>query len=83
MSVRSYPRGLRALLGYHGGMDAPTAELSSLATALDDLTRRVTSIADALTGTEHDLMASELFEVERSLSGAQRRLARLLERAAR
>ena len=64
-------------------MDAPTAELSSLATALDDLTVRVTTIADALTGTEHDLMASELFEVERALSGAQRRLARLLERAGR
>lgn len=64
-------------------MDAPTAELSSLATALDELTGRVSGIADKLTGTEHDLMASELFEVERALGGAQRRLARLLERAGR
>lgn len=64
-------------------MDAPTPELSSLATALDDLTGRVTSIAETLTGTEHDLMASELFEIERALNGAQRRLGRLLERSAR
>ncbi|MDQ1374049.1 MAG: hypothetical protein QOJ09_1387 [Actinomycetota bacterium] len=63
-------------------MDAPTAELSSLATALDELTGRVTRIADELTGTEHDLMAGELFEVERALGAAQRRLARLLERTA-
>jgi hypothetical protein len=60
-------------------MDAPTAELSSLATALDELTGRVSGIADQLTGTEHDLIAGELFEVERALGAAQRRLARVLE----
>jgi hypothetical protein len=61
-------------------MDAPTAELSSLATALDELTGRLTGIADLLSGTEHDLVASELFEVERALGAAQRRLGRLVER---
>jgi hypothetical protein len=61
-------------------MDPPIAELSSLATALDELTARVAGIAEELDGTEHDLMASELFEVERALSAAQRRMARLLER---
>ena len=60
-------------------MDAPTAELSSLATGLDELTARVTGIAERLVNTELDLVASELFEVERALVGAQRRLARLVE----
>jgi hypothetical protein len=64
-------------------MDAPTAELSSLATGLDELTARLSAIADRLNGTEHDLMAHELFEVERALAAAQRRLARLVERSAR
>jgi hypothetical protein len=64
-------------------MNAPTAELSALNTALDDLTSRLSGLAEQLNGTEHDLMASELFEVERALGAAQRRLARLLERAGR
>ncbi|MEY2476073.1 MAG: hypothetical protein QOG87_1388 [Actinomycetota bacterium] len=64
-------------------MDAPTAELSSLATNLDELTARLSGIADRLRGTDQDLMAHELFEVERALGAAQRRLARLVERAAR
>jgi hypothetical protein len=64
-------------------MDAPTAELSSLATALDELTGRVASMAELLSGTEQDVMAGDLFEVERSLRAAQRRLARLLERTSR
>jgi hypothetical protein len=60
-------------------MNAPTAELSSLATALQELTGRVTGIADQLSGTQFDAMASDLFEVERALSAAQRRLGRILE----
>lgn len=62
-------------------MEPPTAALSSLATGLDELTARLAAIAEQLDGTEHDLMASELFEVERALSSAQRRLAQLLKRA--
>ena len=55
-----------------------TAELSSLATALDDLARRVTKLAEGLASEEQDL-AVELFEVERSLNGAQRRLRKVVE----
>ncbi len=59
--------------------DAPSphlaAELSSLTTALDELTSRVAAIAEPLVGTDDDLLASDLFEVERSLREAVRRLA--------
>ncbi len=54
------------------------AELSSLATALDDLTRRVTELAEGVANEQHDL-ATELFEVERSLNGARRRLSKVVE----
>ena len=60
-------------------MTVPSAELSSLATALEELATRVTTIADQLSGSERDDMAVELFEVERALGGARRRLARVLE----
>ena len=60
-------------------MDGTTAELTSLATALDELSTRVTTIAEGLSGTERDGTAAELFEVERALGEAQRRLARVLE----
>ncbi len=55
-----------------------SAELSSLATALDDLARRVTSLAEGLANEQQDL-ATELFEVERSLNGARRRLSKVVE----
>jgi hypothetical protein len=51
------------------------AELSSLTTALDELASRVAAIAEPLAGTDADLLASDLFEVERSLREAIRRLA--------
>jgi ElaB/YqjD/DUF883 family membrane-anchored ribosome-binding protein len=60
-------------------MSSIEAELSSLATALEELTGRVTAIAEEHSGTARDDLATELFEVERALSGAQRRLARVIE----
>lgn len=48
-------------------------ELSSMSTALEDLTRRVAAAADRLQGDRED-MAVALYEVERSLNAAQRRL---------
>ena len=54
------------------------AELSSLATALDDLTKRVSTLAEGLANEQQDL-ATELFEVERSLNGARRRLRKVVE----
>jgi hypothetical protein len=54
-----------------------SAELSSLATALDELTRRVTAHADSANATTDEETARELFAIERALTTANRRLARL------
>lgn len=59
-------------------MASSTAELSSLATGLDELSRRVTQHADAAYAAKDDELAKELFAVERALNGANRRLSRLL-----
>jgi hypothetical protein len=56
---------------------ASPAELSSLVSALDELTRRVTAHAEAAHAGKDEEAARELFAVERALSGATRRLARL------
>jgi hypothetical protein len=61
----------------------PLAELSSIATVLDDLTRRVTDIAERATGTSDDWLAGDLFQVERSLGEARRRLASIQDRTRR
>jgi uncharacterized membrane protein YgcG len=55
------------------------AELSSVATALAELAQRVASIADGLTGEERERLTSDLFEVERVLGNASRRLSRALD----
>jgi len=46
-------------------------------TALDDLARRVTVIAEGLAGGPDDRTAQDLFQVERLLMEALRRLAGL------
>ena len=61
----------------------PGPELSSVATALDDLTRRVTAMGESLANTQADWVAQDLFAVERSLRAAHRRLATLNERLRR
>jgi hypothetical protein len=54
-------------------------ELASLSTALEELAQRVTAIADRhSSGAKREGMAAELYEVERSLRTAQRRLDKLL-----
>ena len=58
-------------------MDDPRPELSSVSTALDELTKRLSAMADANAKGDQNL-AVELFEIERSLRGAQRRLSRLV-----
>jgi len=55
-------------------MENDRAELSALATSLDDLTARVTAAADRLRGTPRDDVADGLYEVERSLLSASRKL---------
>jgi hypothetical protein len=55
------------------------AELSSIATGLKDLTRRITQIADGLGTEERDRIGPDLYEVERLLDAGQRRLTRLVD----
>ena len=57
---------------------ATSAEIGSLATTLEELTRRVSSLAEAANADEEET-AVELFGVERALSGALRRLRKLAE----
>jgi len=54
------------------------SELSSIAASLDQIARRVTTLADAATAAKRDGVASDLIAVERALLGAVRRLDRLL-----
>jgi hypothetical protein len=48
-----------------------------MATALEDVIRRVTAIADQYRQAKRDDLAAELYEVERALSTATRRLVRV------
>jgi hypothetical protein len=50
-----------------------------MTTAVDELARRVSAIADRYSGIKQDDVAAELYEVERSLKGAHRRLAKVAE----
>jgi len=52
------------------------AELSSLETAIRELSDRITAAADELIGTAEEDVALDLYEVERSLRTAQRRISR-------
>lgn len=59
-------------------MENDRAELSALATSLDDLAARVTAAADRLKGTPRPDVADGLYEVERSLLSASRKLDQVL-----
>lgn len=61
-------------------MAQPPAELSSISTALDELSERIAKIADEMSRSGQNDIAHELFEVERALTPAQRRLTRLVNR---
>lgn len=58
---------------------SPAAELSSLASALEELTRRVTRIADDYAAAKRDDVAAELYRAERALDGARRNLERVVD----
>jgi ElaB/YqjD/DUF883 family membrane-anchored ribosome-binding protein len=55
-------------------MPSPHAELSSLSSMLEELAKRVTELAERSGSTADDWLAAELFQVERSLGEARRRL---------
>jgi hypothetical protein len=54
-----------------------TAELSSLVSSLEELSRRVTALAEEAQTSRDEEMATELFAVERSMTAALRRLRRV------
>jgi hypothetical protein len=55
------------------------AELSSLASSLDELTKRVGVAAAEAQAAGSEVVAVDLYEVERALTTARRRLARILK----
>ena len=62
-----------------GSNDPDRAELSSLASVLDDLVGRIDAIASRRVRADpDDPVAADLFEVERSLRSASRRMSRAL-----
>ena len=56
---------------------ADGAELSSLSSVIRDLVERVAEVARRYEGTDREDVSFELYEVERGLRGATRRLDRL------
>jgi paraquat-inducible protein B len=64
-------------------MPLDLAHLSSLSTGLDELTERVTALADELSGSPREDVAADLYEVERNLQAATRRLRTLLDKVDR
>lgn len=59
-------------------MDPARAALSSIATTLDDLVERIEAAAKDADFHGDEGLAGDLFEVERSLRRAQRRLRRVV-----
>jgi hypothetical protein len=55
------------------------AELSSVSTSLEELLGRISRIAEALSGDERDVVGPDLFEVERALRSARRRVSRIVD----
>ena len=54
------------------------ADLTSLASTLDQMLERVETAAGEVKGTDRDDLLGDLYEVERHLRSANRRLARTL-----
>ena len=54
------------------------SELTSLSTSLEELARRLSGYAEEAAASKRDDLATELFEIERALLGASRRLTRLI-----
>jgi hypothetical protein len=59
-------------------MPADRSELSSIATLLEQLTKRVASMAERADQERDEMIAGELFAIERTLTGANRRIMRLV-----
>lgn len=58
-------------------MSTTSAEISSMAASVEELTRRLGPIAETYDRSHREDLVSEVHEVERALNGALRRLNRL------
>jgi hypothetical protein len=63
---------------YNPGMESDRAQLSALASTLDDLSRRIAEIAGRYRGTPREDVTQGLDDVERSLRSADRQLAKVM-----
>jgi len=61
-----------------GPESSEMSELSSIASSLEQISRRVTALADAAVAAKREALGADLIAVERALLGAVRRLERLL-----
>ncbi|MEJ5256476.1 MAG: hypothetical protein WHS89_14115 [Acidimicrobiales bacterium] len=61
-------------------MHADRAELSSVSSILDDLGGRLERLASRFQARNEDALAADLYEVERALRMAERRLAQVVRR---
>ena len=57
------------------------AELSSVATSLEELQGRISRIAEGLSSEEREVVGPDLFEVERAIRSARRRVSRIVDSA--
>jgi hypothetical protein len=62
-------------------MPLDAAALSSISTALDELTQRITALADDYQTSPREDVAADLYEVERNLQAAARRLKAVVAKA--
>jgi hypothetical protein len=61
-------------------MELDAAQLSSLSSALEQLTDRIVAIANEFAGSPRENAAADLYDVERHLNAANRRLKSLVDR---
>ncbi|HXY45217.1 MAG TPA: hypothetical protein VEH29_13595 [Acidimicrobiales bacterium] len=62
-------------------MSTDLAELSSITSSLDQITRRVAAMAEQANDDGEETVSAELFSAERALQAAGRRLERLIGNA--
>jgi len=65
-------------MGQDAGVPIDRSELSSLTGLIEQVTDRITKMADQAALAKEDGIATELFAIERALTGAKRRLVRFL-----
>jgi hypothetical protein len=64
-------------MGQDGEVPLQTAELSSIASILEQVTARITAMAESAHAAHEGELARDLFGVERSLTTAKRRVDKL------